>query len=426
MGDQAGDKVLKQPRYQRWILTGLLIRLVLMPFTFHGDLLAVYYRAYRLLEGRSLRGLGPNVFNIVHAGFLWLMRPLLPYATMWVGLTTKTNQVVDGLEFVNRPLVFRSLFLFKLPYLGIEVLVVWMLMRLTEPDRKERVLAFWMLNPIVIFSVYIFGRFDMITVFLLLSALYLAKGGRHNLALAVLAAAALIRVYPMVLVLPFALILEKETLARLKLAVIGLAPTVVSIVGGLAMGKTQLLKGFVAKHLSYPLAMKFYINNQDNLYIFIFLYSLLLMYLYVNHQPGFDSLKKNCFYVFLLFFATSYFHPHYLMWLVPFAAFYFDEPPQFLSIYWLQVGAWVIYAFQWGRDLAGLLLSPLSPAFFWSVLSPSEWIDRYFPTVLVIGMGRSLFSATCLTMAYMVWRRGQESADKDGRALELGREAVRP
>jgi hypothetical protein len=410
MTTQAALNIFARPDTRKWVFTGILIRLLLMPFTTHSDLLSVYYRAHLLLDGRAVNGFGPNLFNLMHAGYLWLIRPLIPYSTMWGNPEQSTYLVFDWLAFVNSPLVFRQLFLFKLPYLGFEILAVWMLLKLIKPEQTASVMAFWMLNPVVIFSTYIFGRFDIVIVFLILSALYLAKEERPNLALLVLGLAAMLRVYPIILILPFALMLKTETSARVRLALLGLLPFAVSVAAGLTQAEAQL-KGFTGmQHMAYPLAMKFSLELQDNLYVFVFLYSLIIMYLYVHPRQGISSLKRFGFYIVLLYFSTSFFHPHYFLWLVPFLAFYVNEP-QFKPIYWVQVGAWMTYTFQWGRALAGYLIAPLSPAFFWSALSPSEWIDKYYPAVQVIGIGRSLFSATCLAMAYIVWRRHRAGSD---------------
>jgi hypothetical protein len=389
----------------KWIWTGLVIRLLVMPFTTHSDLLSVYYRAHLFLEGRPLQAFGPSLFNSVHGGYLWLIKPLIPYSTMWGSPGQNSySMVFDWLTFVNSPVVFRQLFLFKLPYLGFEILAVWVLLKLIKPEQKASVLAFWMLNPVVIFSTYIFGRFDIIIVFLILSALYLAKEERPNLALIVLGLAVLLRVYPVILILPFALILKREAAARVRLALLGFLPFALSVAAGAAQGEAQSKALTGMQHMAYPLAMKFSLGTQDNLYVFVFLYSLIVMYLYVNPREGVSSLKRFGFYIVILFFATSFFHPHYFLWLVPFSAFYFNEP-QFKPIYWVQVGTWMTYTFQWGRSLAGYLIAPLSPAFFWTIMSPSEWIEQYYPAVQVIGISRSLFSATCLAMAYIVWRR---------------------
>ncbi len=413
---------LMQPRIRRWLLTGLLVRLLVMPITAHGDLLAVYNRAYLVLGGQTVNGLGPNIFNKIHAVFLWSFKGLLPYSTMWEGFQSKTG--IDFFGFVNQTAVFRELFLFKLPYLIFEVLVVWMLLKLTNSDRSERVIAFWMLNPVVIFSSYVFGRFDMITVFLLLLSLYFVRQEKPGLALFMLGIAALLRVYPVILVLPFVLILDKSAVGRIRLGLIGLLPFLVSIFVGMVQVGGQLVKGFAAMpHLSYPLKMKFALSSQDSLYIFVFIYSLIMMYLYVNPKKGFTSLVEYSFYILLLFFATSSFHPHYLIWLAPFVTFYFDRP-FFLPIYGVHLIGWMILTFQFGSDLTTHLVAPLSPAFFWAVISPSQWIDRYYSAVQVIGMGRSVFSATCLIMAYLVWQRGLGRGSTEAELKESDSEMV--
>jgi hypothetical protein len=425
MGKKTALTIFARQDFRKWILTGLLIRLLLMPFTTHSDLLSVYYRAHLFLEGRFPVGLGPSVFSMMHAGFLWLIRPLLPYSTMWGSPDQNSYMPFDWLDFINSTAVFRELFLFKLPYLVFEVLAVWLLLKLTA-DQKHHVgvVAFWMMNPVVIFSTYIFGRFDIIIVFLILSALYLAQQERPNWALLVLGLAAMLRLYPIILILPFALVLRTEPAARARLVLLGVLPFAASMFAGLLQPEASLRGVAGMQHMAYPLTMKFSLELQDSLYVFVFLYSLIVMYLYLNPHPGIANLKRFCFYVVLLYFATSFFHPHYLIWLAPFSAFYFHQP-DFKPIYWTQVGAWITYTFQWGRSLAGYIIAPLSPAFFWSVLSPSEWIDQYYPAVQVIGIGRSVFSATCLAMAYIIWRRHRGAKDapisgrREGRVLTV-------
>src|SRR3990170_8189848 len=248
---EAPEGIFKQRDVRKWLLTGLLIRLLVMPFTAHSDLLTVYQRAHLILAGRSIKGLGPRLFNYIHAAFLLLVRPFLPYATIWGDPKLQATLGVDWLGFVNQPSAFRALFLFKLPYLAIEVLVIWLLLKLTEPDRRLQVLVFWILNPIVIFSTYIFWRFDVITVSLLLAALYMAKKGWNNRAVAILGIAVLLRVYPIILILPFALILESRPGSRARLAAIGFSPFLASIFAGWAQGEAGLLKNFAAaQHLS--------------------------------------------------------------------------------------------------------------------------------------------------------------------------------
>ncbi|MCK4268178.1 MAG: hypothetical protein KAX16_05060, partial [Actinomycetia bacterium] len=241
------------------------------------------------------------------------------------------------------------------------------------------------------------------------SSLYFAKRGMKKRSLLMLGLSALLRIYPIVLVIPFALILESDFKKRARLVFVGILPLLVSMAIGWAQGQIGVIRGIAPMgHLAYPLAMKFFLGLNDRLYVFVLIYSLILLFLYIEPQVGFKNLVQYSFYVLALFFATSFFHPHYLIWIVPFMAFYFDIP-KFQSVYRLLLVGWVIYTFQWGRDLAGSLLAPLSPAFFWSTLSPSELINHYYPSVQIIGMGRSFFSATCLALVYLVWKKHKET-----------------
>ncbi len=389
---------------QKWLAVGLLIRFIVMPLATHSDLLSIYQRAHLILEGRP-EGPSINLLNALHAGFLWLARPLIPYQSLWGGLQETSVSAAEWLNFVNSAAVFRTLFLLKVPYLAFELLALWALLSLVEPAKAPRTTAFWMLNPVVIFSTYIFGRFDIIIVWLLLSALILAKKDRPQLALLTLGVAAIVRVYPIILVLPFAFILKERWQDRFRLAAIGGLPLFASM----ALGTSSVQFGTVQNyggmpHLEYPLAMKFFLFGQDNLYIFVFLYALTIMSLYLHPRLGFENLKRFCFYVMLMFFATSFFHPHYLLWLIPFIAFYIDVP-QLLPLHGVQISAWMVYTFQWGRSLAGYLIASISPAFFWAIVSPSEWVGQYYPADQLVGLGRSLFSAACLAIAYVVWRK---------------------
>ncbi len=407
----------RQLAVKKWLAAGLLLRFILMPLAAHSDLLSIYQRANLILAGAS-EGPSINLLNSVHAGFLWLIRPLIPYQSLWGGLPDTSLAVSEWLGFINTTGVFRTLFLLKVPYLAFELLALWALLSLVEPAKAPRTTAFWMFNPVVIFSTYIFGRFDIIIVWLLLSALLLAKKERPHLAVLTLGVAALVRVFPIILVLPFAFILKERWTDRLRLAAIGGLPLLVSMSIGRSSVHFGTVRDFAGMpHLEYPLAMKFFLYGQDNLYIFVFLYSLIIMSLYIHPRFGFENLKRFCFYVMLTFFATSFFHPHYLIWLIPFIAFYIDVP-RLLPLHGVQVSAWIIYTFQWGRSLAGYLIASISPAFFWAIASPGEWIGRYYPADQLVGLGRSLFSAACLALIYLVWR-------KYGGAFDIATERTR-
>lgn len=400
---------LKDTPLLPWLLLGLFVRLLFMPFTFHGDLLSVYGRAYLILEKGSLIVFGLNVINFLHAIFLFLLKPFLPYQTLFSQYNLMTFTDNDSLGFINQPGIFSALFFFKLPYLLFEILVLAVLFKIfARSPIKDKVIKFWLFNPVIIFSTYIFGRFEIIVILLLFLALWAAKLNRPYWAVAALGVASVLRLYPIILILPFAFILSQQKKERGQLFFLGVAPLFFSlIVESFSQQKATYLKQITEMtHLSYPLAMKFSlgITPYDNLYIFIFAYCLILFYLLIKPQTGFESILKFSLYVMLLFFATSFFHPHYFSWLLPFLIFFIGDN-SIVNFHWLQVVSWLVYTFQWGRALAAYLIAPLSPAFFWSLPAPIELIDKILPAAQVIGVGRSVFTATCLVIAYLVYKQ---------------------
>jgi hypothetical protein len=59
--------------------------------------------------------------------------------------------------------------------------------------------------------------------------------------------------------------------------------------------------------------------------------------------------------------------------------------------------------------MAGYLFAPIAPDFFWSLPSPVEVFDRYYPPDVVISLTRSALTAATLWMAFLVLLRMKSS-----------------
>jgi hypothetical protein len=317
----------------------------------------------------------------------------------------------DWLGFINQQEIFRTLFFFKLPYLVFEVLASLLLFKVFAGSPfKDKIIKFWLFNPVLIFTTYIFGRFDIIVILLLLLALWAAKLNRPYRAVISLGVATVLRLYPAILLLPFVLILSPKTRQRWELFLVGLTPLFLSLVAeSFSKQSATAIKDITGlSHISYPLAMRFSfdITPYDNLYIFVFIYALLIFYLLLKPPTGFINLVRFSLYIMLAFFATSFFHPHYFSWLLPFLIFFIQDKAV-TNFYWVQIGSWLVYTFQWGRPLAAYLIAPLSPAFFWSLPAPIELVEKIMPAVQLIGVGRTVFSASSLVLIYLVYKQSQ-------------------
>ncbi|MDZ7836842.1 MAG: hypothetical protein U5N58_02255 [Actinomycetota bacterium] len=84
-----------------------------------------------------------------------------------------TIEIENMLRFVSSPIFFRTLFMLKIPYLLLELATVLLLLQLIRQRKYTMAfLKFWMFNPVIIYAVYIFGRYEIYIYFLLALSLY--------------------------------------------------------------------------------------------------------------------------------------------------------------------------------------------------------------------------------------------------------------
>jgi hypothetical protein len=170
-----------------------------MPFTMHTDVYQIYSRAHMAANhGEWFVRSSQIVIQMVHNIWLLLIRPLLPNSEpIWsqsaVVLGSGPIPAPDDIaRFFAYPYVARALFLMKLPYLIADLATGYVLTRLVAPGRRPRVLALWLLNPLVIFGSVIFARHDGLSVFLVVLSVLMATQGHRYLGLGLLALSAAI------------------------------------------------------------------------------------------------------------------------------------------------------------------------------------------------------------------------------------------
>jgi hypothetical protein len=403
----------------RILLIGLLVRLVCLPIATHSDLLYTYWDAHLIVYHHQLM-VFQAVIEYFHAGYLWLIANFLPPPdSLWVHFADKpllnpfTGLVVTSVQgwfdFINLPQVFRTLFLLKLPYLFFDLGCAFLLYKLGS-DRlsSRRIFAFWWLNPLVIFAVYIFSRHEVIALFLIILSLCWIKQGRSNLGILSLGLAIAIRYYA-ILLLPFYILsIYPSWRKRILGFVIGLTPWLIINLLGWALSGSFDVQGLASlPQDNYLLSLKFQIGAWDNLYVFPLVYILLLLQRLYNRELGYQSMVQYCLIALLLLFATGYSgqSPQYWTWFVPLLAVTAAEDRHLVPLHAIQIGCLVIYSFIGGRSTAGYLFAPLSPDFFWGLPSPAEIIGRFTSPEVTISLARTLFSAISLWIVFLIFRR---------------------
>jgi len=394
-------------------LAGAAIRLAVMPFTLHFDAYQIYSRAAEAAYHNQWFGFTSQfLIQELHNVWLLIVRPLLPdsagiwsdtASTLGVGASREDFEV-----FLAYDHLFRLIFLMKLPYVAADLASAWVLTRLVAPARRVATAAFWLLNPLVIFSSAIYGRHDSIAILLVLLSLLVVRGGsdaRRVAGLGLLGAATLMRFFPIVVV-PFFLLAFRRSRRQLALflgLLAGMA-ALVEVAGLVTSGKSTFLTVINSyEHLQYWFDAGFYLRFDDWIFLFPVAYAILLFWV-VERGVAPAEYPRLAAVAFLLVFALTFFHPHYAIWLVPFLALTIAWQPRMVVYHAIQVACVLVYSAQWGAWTTWNLLEPLLGDRVASLPDPVEAIAGQIEPRVFFGLFRSLLTAVSLWMAWRLLR----------------------
>jgi len=150
----------------------VLLRLILMPFFAHVDLYSEARRVFYVIENDHL-------FDNSHRFVVFYIEVLFAaFSMFFIDITENLFHIPDPTQsvanlvdygyFLNDPNIYRHLFFFKLPYLLFDLataIVIWKFVE--DPKHRRIALLLWLFNPLTIFATYIFGRFEVISLFFL-------------------------------------------------------------------------------------------------------------------------------------------------------------------------------------------------------------------------------------------------------------------
>lgn len=306
-----------------------------MPFSFHGhDIFFIYYNPFKFLtqgawdpylftnenfpqSAYNNLYFPPGLFFII-SGFLSAAKFLLPLAGKlfsvfeawnfrWEGNTVHFARLFTDCQ------LFRTLFIFKLPYLFFDFATGLILARLLAPDDKKGLFAYkvWMFNPFVLHGCYALGQIDIIPAFFVMAAVYLMSLKRRYAAMLSLSFGILTKTLP-VLVLPFAVILSAGAFKkRLKLFLAASLPAAVIIaVFYLSSGKAVINALFFSPGEIPDYRSFVFIAG----YIFLFLF---FFFISRKGDVSADIIAASFAAVLLFFFATYKVNIRYFILVTP-------------------------------------------------------------------------------------------------------------
>jgi hypothetical protein len=392
---------------------GLFLRLLLMPFTAHSDLIHMYWISSRAAFGYDFTFKIQAFLIFIHAIYLRIASFLIPYfSQVWVDQPDFINFNFrifnDWFNFIARPEVYRVLFVFKLPYLIFDIgCLILLLYLIPKGSGRNRGLKYWLLTPILLFAVYIFGRHETVAIFFVLLSLLLIKKEKNYYGLLSLGVAIAIRYYSLLLLPIYLLSLDISWRKRIVGAAISLAPWgLVSLITWINYGFFDFINFTQWPHDNILLPLKIAVAPWDNVYIFPFLYLLILLHRFSNTEIGLVSLQQYCLVALMIMFGTTYIgqSPQYWAWVLPFLVLGIASNRQLVPLHILQLFFLGLYSFIGNRATAGYLFAPIAPDFFIGLPGPIDLLQNFISPELFISLSRTAFSAVTFWMAYLVFR----------------------
>lgn len=398
-------------QFVKWILIGLLIRFVLMPFTFHGsDIFFNYYPSFKLMTQGAL---DPYLYIKQHfpdlefsyylpisyyifSATLAVIKFFLPnldklYSLFEFYFFNVSYNTVQYADLLKNSDLFRTLFLFKIPYLIADFIAGYALVRLLRENQKQSLTAFkiWMLNPFVLHSCYMVGQSDIIPLSLVMLAVLCILKNKPYVSIVFLCLAAGTKGYPALLI-PIVILLTAKTFKDMvKLSLTALACAFIIIFPFYMSSKLAFLGSF---HVySLPLARKA---------VFFGSYLLLLLgvFFYMRRKGAQTDCLVNIFIIsLLLFYATYIVTLRNFILVTPFLIYAALKNKRFwiynliflITLFWLRTA---------GNTQQAGLFSPLSPEFFSSLPTQDSFINVVYGVRPIHQVSYRLFLLSSIAM----------------------------
>lgn len=314
------------------LIIGILLRLFLAFSTFHSDVQPFYFAGEVIAKGNVLNfydylrnlPLSDSILKIYPTDLFnypplvyFVLGPISYLISLPFSRDLLHNFIFNLPSLLgNRELNFLLLTL-KLPYLPFDIGISVLLFKFFK-DPKNKFLAFtiWMFNPINLYATYMMGQFDVIPTFFTILALYFAvKREKYFLASLFLGIGASFKIYPILFLIPLALLKEKW-LDRIKIIGIGTLAYIATILPFLSSAgfrATALVAGQTTKSLYATLPIS---GGEAIMYFPLFILFAYIVFFFFTTKL--EDLWKRFFIIILIFFIFTHTHPQWFLWLTPF------------------------------------------------------------------------------------------------------------
>lgn len=423
----------------RWLAIGIILRLILMPFTMHNDTVWMPWMAYRIVEGHW------NVYQYLFDVYGdKTLHPVVwaPYFPLYYWVTAAWTDLLKltGLVDVGRwsfdsqrwyiEKFTRGIFLVKSLYIPFDLAIGWAVAEMVPTRQRAMTWAIWALSPVVLVSVYMMGQNDAMPTACVALAAYCgtrafgeAMSGEVterrwcDAAALLLGIGAGFKYYPLLLVVPFALVLGRRAWDIARFIILSLIPVVVVVAPYLSTKpfRDGVLLNPEAQNLFTP------VGGIGPLGVSPFLagYALFVGYLISRRSDRRSSpirLPVVAFVVLALIFVTANWPFDWFVWLTPFIAWsvaVFPETRAYSAVY---AAVFLIWTWNWGATSSTGLFSPILHGL---TVTPSlkDWVARFYPYDRVVVVDQSILVGILLWHVFLLLRK-REAVDEDARPVD--------
>ncbi len=405
-------KILKDRWYLKLLLLAILLRVLIIPFYFHPDIKTYHFQAQflskgviniydYLLENRQKLPLKEEFvyFPLTYlflGGYQILVTPFLgPNFNEW--LFDSSGQAAEDEE------TFKYLFLLKLPYLLLDLVIAFLLVTFFKSERdRKTAFVIWLFNPFSFIILYMFSNVDIVPVTLSLLSLILARNQKLLLAALILGIAAGFKAYP-ILFLPVLVIFSKNIKQMLLAALMGVIPLVLIILPFWSDGfqVSAFASGLTTRIFAPVIPIS---GGESLMLVLLGLGSLLMFGIQFQKKSEVENIWKYFLAILLIVFSFIHFHIQWLLWMMPLLAILIVKEKKFiLPSLVLVVSSMMIPLLFNDKFMSVALLGPIN-LLYGGLPSAFGFFQKFADPLLIQSLLHSLFAGTSLVLVWQIFK----------------------
>lgn len=402
--------LIKDYKFIFLVALAMLLRLAIMVTTYHPDLRAAEFAGYAILEmGKGIgfydvlprlsptnplyQSLGPSELN--YPPLAWftptLFRLVLrPFLNPQVDYAILTH--VDRL--FGTPQLMWQLFFLKIPLLTADLITAWLLTFLfSQREKKKLIFLIWLFNPLTLYATFAMGQIDIWPVLTTVLAGVLLTREKPTLAAFVLGLGGGYKIFPLLMLLPTALLFGKNFKEKAKLLAIGFGTYLLIILPFVLTSPGYRAYSLLTPQTDKMLFAKVMVSGDQYLSLFVIAYIAILFLCTRAQRQNWMLFSTG---IFLVLFSVTHYHPQWFLWLTPWLAFYWvkESGTRWLMLALLMADIGITLSFD-----SSLHYGLFAPILTWIANVPYALpaiISRFMPFPEFVSLIRSFLAGSAL------------------------------